>query len=381
MWPPPAMSPPPRPRRTAWLIGAVAAGLVLMLAVAVTVALAARAASPPAQAQRSLGTGTRAPASGGSTVDSAQVAAVAAKVDPGLVDINTVLGYQNGAAAGTGIVLSADGLVLTNNHVVAGATSINVTDVGNGRTYSATVVGYDRGEDVAVVRLAGASGLTVAPLGDSTGVGVGDTVVALGNAGGTGGTPAAVGGTVTGLDRSITAQDESSGAAEQLTGLIEVAAAIQPGDSGGALATASGQVVGMNTAASAGFRYQASGGDGFAIPINQATTIAKQIGSAQSSNTVHIGGTAFLGVQTGGDTRNAAGAPVLGVVSGSPAEAAGLSRGAVITSVGGQAVDSPTTLTTLLDRYHPGDRVGVGWIDAAGQEQSATVALVAGPVG
>ena len=149
------------------------------------------------------------------------------------------------------------------------------------------------------MKLSRASGLAVAPLGDSSTVNAGDSAVAIGNAGGTGGAPSAVGGTVTTLDQSITARDASTGAAEQLTGLIEVAAAIQPGDSGGPLATASGQVIGMDTAASADFDYQAASGDGFAIPINQAVTIAKPIEAGQGSSTVHIGATAFLGIQTG----------------------------------------------------------------------------------
>jgi S1-C subfamily serine protease len=281
------------------------------------------------------------------------------------------------------VVLTSDGLILTNNHVVAGATSISVTDVGNGKTYTASVVGYDRTQDIAVLKLSGASGLATASLGDSSTVNTGDSVVAIGNAGGTGGTPSAVGGSVTALNQSITAQDASTGSAEQLTGLIEVAAAIQSGDSGGPLVNASGQVIGIDTAASTSFQYQASGGDGFAIPISQATTIAKQIESAQASSTVHIGATGFLGIQTGSQSgaQGQSGAAVLGVLSGSPAAKAGLSAGDVISSVAGQTVDSPTALTNLLDGYHPGDRVKVGWTDASGQSHSATVTLTTGPIG
>jgi S1-C subfamily serine protease len=360
----------------------VAAGLIVVLAIGTGAFLVGRATQPSGP-QTTGGSGMSnaipaGPAAGGSGVNSAQISSVAAKVDPGIVDINTVLGYQNAAAAGTGIVLSADGLVLTNNHVVAGATSISVTDIGNGQTYSASVVGYDRTQDIAVVKLSGASGLTVAPLGNSSTVRTGDSVVAIGNAGGTGGTPTAVAGAVTALDQPITAQDQSTGASEQLTGLIEVAAAIQPGDSGGPLATTSGQIIGMDTAASGSFRYQAAGGDGYAIPINQATTIAEQIEAGQASDVVHIGATAFLGIQTGG--QGTGGATVLGALSGSPAEAAGLSRGDVIESLNGQTVHSPTTLTTLLDRYHPGDRLTIGWTDAAGQAHTTTVVATTGPV-
>jgi S1-C subfamily serine protease len=313
----------------------------------------------------------------GATLDSA---AIAAKVNPAVVDVNTVLGYQNGRAAGTGIVISSAGLVLTNNHVISGATSISVTQVTNGATYKATVVGYDRTEDIAVIKLTGASGLPTAAIGDSDKLGVGDGVVAIGNAGGTGGAPAVVDGTVTALNRSITASDESTGSSEQLTGLIEVAANIEAGDSGGPLVNAGAQVVGINTAASVGFHYQATGGTGYAIPINQAMAIGDQITGGKASDKVHIGETAFLGVsvRSGNGT---GGAAVTQVLSGSPAEEAGLSAGDVITSVDGAAVDTASALTQLLDGHHPGDRVRVGWTSASGGAHSATVTLASGPAG
>jgi S1-C subfamily serine protease len=296
-------------------------------------------------------------------------------------------------------VLNSSGLVLTNNHVVADATAITATDVGNGRTYQAKVVGYDRSEDIAVIQLSNASGLATVTIGDSSKVSVDDPVMAIGNAGGTGGTPAAVTGTVTALNQSITASDESGGTSEQLTGLIQVAADIQSGDSGGPLVDSSGRVVGIDTAASVGFTYQASGGQGFAIPINQAITIEKQIVGKHASSTVHIGDTAFLGLETssgssgngrngggngngsGSNQNTVAGAPVVGVLSGSPAEQIGLQQGDTVVSLNGKTVDSPTTLTTLLDGYHPGDKVTVGWVDASGQNHSASVKLVTGPVG
>jgi S1-C subfamily serine protease len=319
---------------------------------------------------------------GGTGATDAQVAAVAKKVDPALVDIDTVLGAQNGEAAGTGIVIASDGVVLTNNHVVAGATSITVTDIGNGKAYRAAVIGYDRSGDIAVLRLSGASGLATATLSTAT-VKAGDPVVAIGNAGGTGGTPSAVGGSVTALDQSITAQDEGTGSSEKLTGLIEVNADIRAGDSGGPLLTTSGEVIGVDTAASAGFQYQSAGGDGFAIPIATATTIADQIRAGQSSRTIHIGATAYLGIGAGAGQgySNESGAAVLGVVQGTPADSAGLARGDVITSVGGARIGSATDLTALLDQHHPGDRVKVVWTDVSGQSHSASVKLATGPVG
>ncbi len=159
------------------------------------------------------------------------VNAIASKVDPGLVDINTTLGYQQEQAAGTGIVLSSNGVILTNNHVINGATTISVTDIGNKKTYKASVVGYDRTKDIAVLQLQNASGLQTATLGNSSNVSVGQDVVGVGNAGGTGGTPSAAGGTVTALNQSITASDQGDGTSEQLSGLIETNANIQPGDS------------------------------------------------------------------------------------------------------------------------------------------------------
>ena len=227
-------------------------------------------------------------------------------MDPGLVDIDTTLGYQQEEAAGTGIVLTSTGEVVTNNHVIDGATTISVTDVGNGKTYSASVVGYNRTKDIAVLQLHGASGLNTATIGNSSSVSVGEDIVGIGNAGGTGGTPSAAGGTVTALNQSITASDEGDGTSEQLTDLIQTNADIQPGDSGGSLVDTSGDVLGIDTAASAGFSFQSSGqssgNQGYAIPINEAITIAKEIEAGTSSSTVHIGATAFLGVEVAQST-------------------------------------------------------------------------------
>jgi len=305
-------------------------------------------------------------------------ASVAAKVSPALVDINTSLSYQHDQAAGTGIVLTSDGVVLTNNHVISGATSISATDVGNGKTYPADVVGYDRTHDIAVIKLRGASDLQKAEIGNSDKVSIGDGVVGLGNAGGVGGPPSSAEGTVTGLNRSITASDEGNGTTEQLMGLIETNANIQPGDSGGALVNSSGQVVGMDTAASAGFSFQTQGNQGFAIPINQAMSIAGQIRSGQESSTVHIGPTAFLGVLV--DTRaSSQGATLSGVVPSGPAAQAGLQSGDTIVSLGGKNVDSPNTLTALVGQYHPGQSVAIGWLDASGQNHQASITLANGP--
>ncbi|MGH3825390.1 MAG: S1C family serine protease [Pseudonocardiaceae bacterium] len=182
-------------------------------------------------------------------------------------------------AAGTGIVLSSSGHVLTNHHVINGATSITVTNVGNDRTYPAAVVGYDSTHDIAVLQLRDASGLATAPIGDSDTVEVGDKIATIGNAGGRGGTPSIAPGRVTALNRTVTVSDTVTGESQQLTGMIRVTANVQPGNSGGPLVNTAGQVVGVVTAGSASSRGPPAGGEGFAIPINDAITISNRIGT------------------------------------------------------------------------------------------------------
>jgi S1-C subfamily serine protease len=369
---------------------------------------------------------------------------IAAKVDPGLVDVVTTLGYQSGKAAGTGMVLTSTGEVLTNNHVIDGATSIKATDVGNGRTYTAKVVGYDKTHDVAVLQLQNASGLQTVTL-SSAGAQSGQKVVALGNALGKGGTPSVVSGRITGLSQSITASDQGAGDSEQLTGMISHNAPIQPGDSGGPLANTEGEVIGMNTAASdsssSGSPSQSSQAQtatqAFAIPITRASSIAGQIEAGTPSSTVHIGATAFLGVETspsgtgsfggnipgfggsggnipgfggnggnipgfggsfpgfGGDiggyiggsgggstsggSTSGSGVAISGVVSGSAAAQAGLTAGDQITSVAGHTVTSSSEIQSVLGNYHPGNKISISWTDQSGQSHTATVTLSAGP--
>ena len=359
---------------------------------------------------------------------------IAARVDPGLVDVVSTDGYQQATAAGTGIVLTANGLVLTNNHVIDGATAIKVTDIGNGHTYTAKVVGYDASHDVAVLQLQNASGLTTASLGDSSSVKTGDSVVALGNAGGKGGTPSVAAGTVTALNQSITASDELGGTSEQLTGLIETNANIQPGDSGGSLVNAYGQVIGIDTAASSGSQVQSQSSQtqttqAYAIPINEAVSLAQQMEAGTTSADVHIGATAFLGVQSqsasqgsdngsggfggsgssggsggfgssgssgssgdfggfggfGGQSNGnsngsgTSGVTIAGTVSGSPAAQAGLTQGDEITAVGGQSVSSAEDISHTLVKYHPGDSISISWVDQSGQSHTANVTLASGP--
>jgi S1-C subfamily serine protease len=389
---------PPRPRRGRHLLGLTATA-------AVAVAVGAGAALAIQQSSGHSG--------GGATATSTTVlssAQIASRVDPALVDVTSTLGYQQATAKGTGIVLSSDGLILTNNHVINGATSITVTDIGNGKTYKATVVGYNQSHDIAVLRAAGASGLTVASFGDSSTAAVGNTVVALGNAEGLDGTPSVAPGTVVALNQSITASDSSSGTSEQLTGLIESNAGIQPGDSGGPLVNDHGQVIGVNTAASTGYQFSGGGGgfggfgssggtssgsagtgsttQGFTIPINEALSIAKQIEAGDGSGTVHIGATAFLGIAidpsqsgsgSGFGSTETGGVAISGASPGTPAASIGLTQGDVITSVAGTAVGSGTSIAQVLEGHHPGDKVSISWTDTSGQSHTTTVTLATGP--
>ncbi|MCG5434435.1 S1C family serine protease [Mycobacterium sp. MYCO198283] len=309
------------------------------------------------------------------------VDALVAAVAPSTVDISTNLRYQEAAGTGTGIVLSSGGEVLTNNHVVEGATDVSAVENGTGRRFGVQVLGYDRSRDIALVRLIGADGLRPAAIGDSGAVAPGDPIVAIGNSDGVDGTVAAAPGTVDALNQTVTAFSELSGYARELTGLIEIDADLRPGDSGGPLVNAAGQVIGVNAAGNANFEVGRRG-TGFAIPISQALGIANQIRAGVPSDTVHIGPTPFLGIAgTGLDDVNVPGVLVRDVLPDTPAAALGLRGGDVIVSFDNQPVDNPTTLATLIDRHVPGDRVTVGWIDPSGAARSGDVVLVAGPVG
>ena len=299
--------------------------------------------------------------------------------------IDTVLGYQSAEAAGSGVVLTSDGLVLTNNHVVEGATQITVTIGTTGATYTAQVVGTDATADVAVLQLVGASGLTTAALDTDGDLAVGDAVTAVGNAEG-GGVLLAADGTVTALDQSITTRAEGVSSGEALTGLIQVDADVVSGDSGGALLDDQGEVVGLTTAASSG----SADITGFAIPVDDALDVAAQIVAGQDSGTITLGYPAFLGVQlaTGGTTlpgadgstgSAGAGAAVAGVVDGTPAAQAGLAAGDTITAVDGAAVADADALSAALAAHAPGDQVTLTWTATDGTAQTATVTLIAGP--
>ena len=209
----------------------------------------------------------------------------------GIVDIYTTLGYEDGAAAaGTGMLISRTGEVLTNNHVIRGATKFKVVDVTTHRSYNASVVGYSVSHDVAVLQLANASHLQTIRLGGYLRLHVGQQVVARGNAQGRGGTPKAAPGRVIALHRKVVARD-ITGDSETLRNVIATNTAVEPGDSGGPLEDAHNRAIGMVTAGTT-----VGTARGFAIPIRQALLYARTIMKGKSSAAIHVGPTAFLGV-------------------------------------------------------------------------------------
>jgi S1-C subfamily serine protease len=424
---------PPR-RRLPAIVSYVAVALVAAAGGGLAVGLTSNGGSPPAasagQHPGSGGTGTEA----GVGVSSATEQRVENAVKPGLVIIDSRL-QDDGAnvigAAGTGMIISRSGLVLTNNHVIDATNGLTATVVSTGKTYRAIYLGYDKGSDVAVIKLVGASGLTTVPLGDSSAVRVGDGVVAMGDAEGTG-SITTVTGAITGLNHAITASDEGSGeSAEHLTGMLETDAPIVQGDSGGPLVNTAGKVIGMDTASLSDVMASEEN-VGFAIPINKAITIARQIIAGKAGSGVHLGAAGFVGVLVpsapgGGESNqtsprvqlqqmeesadqqglgpggsgsqapagclsNAAyagipeniapvssGALVLGALCDSPAAAAGLTAGDVITAAAGRPVSSPASLTAILTRIPAGTKVTVSWVTPAGQTVSSLVTLAQTP--
>jgi S1-C subfamily serine protease len=426
----PGWGPPePPPRRPGWggrfLVFVGVAALAASIGAGVTVALGHRDAAPAAGISSSDVPAPHDNASGsGASTARLNPAEVRRKVEPGLVDLIATLKYSGETAEGTGMIVSSSGLVLTNNHVIAGATAVHATLVAPGRdntqSFAARVVGYDVTHDVALLQLQGASGLPTESFGNSSQVKIGTPVLALGNAEGRGGAKPAAG-IINGLDRSIQASDEGSNTTENLSHMLQTNARIQQGDSGGALANNAGQVIGMITAANTGppGRAGTSGGTlGFAIPINSALATARQIASGRASATVSIGLPGFLGVQVAASSSEdprqqaadqkqaaggrrdaatgscqtgnqsaplarvapiAAGALIVGVLCDTAASAAGMVPGEVITSVNGQPITTPSSLSTITGKYHPGTVVTVQWVSLDGIQHVTQMQLGPGP--
>ena len=306
---------------------------------------------------------------GGSGGSSASTSRASAKQLTGLVRIVSTMKYAGGKAAGTGMVLTSDGEVVTNHHVVEGATSVRATVMSTGRTYVAKVVGTDAKDDVAVLQLVGATGLsTVTP--DTSGLSVGDKVTAVGDANGAPGHLSAAGGKVLALRRSITTQSEATASGERLTGLVEISSDVVSGDSGGATYDSDGRVVGMTTAASSGGDI-----DGYAVPIAKVVRVADDLENGVSSTRYEYGRPAFLGVGLDGSTTQ-----LQGVYAGTPAAAAGLAAGDRITAVDGTTVRTSKQLRAAIASHSPGDGVRLTWTSPSGSSQTATLTLGTGPV-
>ncbi|MGO4616751.1 S1C family serine protease [Nocardia sp. 2YAB30] len=304
---------------------------------------------------------------------------VEAAVESALVNINASAKTSGLDAAGSGIVLTADGEVLTSHHVIKGAETVTVTDVGNGTVYDATVLGYDSGADIALLGLSAASALRIATIGSSADLRVRDEVMAIGNAGGAGGTPTAVQGRITDLDSAIVAVNAVDLSRKSLSGMLEVAAAVTSGQSGGALVDRQGDVVGVIAAASgASARSDARSPTGYAVPIDTAMQVVRQIRSGTPTDTVHIGPTATLGVITSNALPAGTGARVDAAIYGMPAHSAGLGVGDVITSVDDRVITSAKSLRAALNTRRPNDTVRLA-VTGPGGQRTVAVVLTVGP--
>jgi len=328
---------------------------------------------------------------------------VLAKVEPAVVAINSQSGSGGASvggdfveAAGSGMILTPNGEILTNNHVVAGATSVSVTLFGQTDALPAHVVGTDPNEDLALVQIDSASGLPTVTLGNSSQTQVGDSVLAIGNALALAGGPTVTEGIVSALNRSLTAVNDS-GQTENLTGLIQTDAAINPGNSGGPLVDSQGQVVGMNTAVASSSAGNAPTEDiGFAITVDSVKPRLAdlRLGGAGSTGSttpqpVPAANSAYIGVTVEGVTpalqqqdhlTPSSGALVNAVEPGSPAQSAGLQANDVIVEFDQQPIESPDDLTAAIHPLSSGTHVTLG-IYRGKDRISVGVTLGARPTG
>lgn len=304
---------------------------------------------------------------------------LSARVNPTVVTISAEFSFYG--VAGTGFVVDSDGLVLTNFHVVEEATDVTAVHMGNGLIYDASVLGYDKTRDLAVLRLASAVDLPVAPIGRSAGVAVGDGVTAVGNAEG-GGLLVAAPGRVVALQESVIAESSVDGSRNELTGMIRIDADVRAGDSGGPLVDAWGNVIGVDAAGLSEKARAVSAPEAYAIPIDTAMAVVEQVRDGRSGGTVHVGPTPYLGIGVRDvsalrDTGPSQGAAVTSVQYGSPAERTGLLRGDVIVSFDGRPVRTSKDLIEGMVEKSPGDVIELEWVSGQGvrQEQSVTLEL------
>jgi putative serine protease PepD len=293
-------------------------------------------------------------------MDRNSVAGVATAVQPSVVDITT------GTGEGSGVVISADGFILTNNHVIEGLRGGGSVDVtfNNGKTAKATIVGTDPPGDLALIKAQGVSGLTPAKFGDSDAVQVGDTVLALGSPLGLQGSVTA--GIVSALHRTIDEGGQQGAVQRSIGDAIQTDAAINPGNSGGALVNLAGEVIGINTAIlTSGQGASGNIGVGFAISSNKAKSTAEQL--RNGGKVSHP----YLGVQV---ANGSGGGLIADVVAGGPAEKAGLRKGDLVTKVGSRAVTDSRSLVGAIQAAKPGDQIQLT-IVRNGAEQQITATL------
>ena len=310
------------------------------------------------------------------TVDPS-VEQVAAKVLPSVVTLTTELGGGE-FHEGSGVILTPDGLIMTNNHVVAAAgdasqePATSLVRLNDGRTAPFSMVATDTESDIAVVRAEGISGLTPISFGSSADLRVGQPVAAVGSPLGLTGTVTA--GVVSALNRPVFGAADGNNQVAAFDA-IQTDTALNPGNSGGALVDMNGELIGMNsaTASLVGLGDDANAqsgsiGIGFAIPVDHAARIASELIATGTAS--H----AWLGAQVGAET-DAEGARIVGVTSGSPAAVAGLPEGALVTKVDDQVVQNAGTLCAAVQSQAPGARVTVGFIDPSGDPRTVLVTL------
>jgi S1-C subfamily serine protease len=340
-----------------------------LIALLVVLALAAGGVAGSLTARLAAGDdGAPVAATGTTTLD---VPALVEAVGPSVVAIQTELPGRFGSAAtgaGSGIVLTADGEVLTNAHVVDGATTIRVTITGEARSRDAELVGIDRANDLALLRVDGAGGLVPAELGALDAVQVGDDVIAIGNSLALRGGPSVTWGIVSALDRSL---DTASGT---MTGLVQTDASISSGNSGGPLVNGRGQVIGVNTAVATSGAGQAVENIGFAIGVDRAAEVVDQLRQGGSSD-AGSATRAYLGVTVADPTDGSRGALLTAVEPGSPAFRAGLEPDELIVAVDGRTVDGAAALVDAIRRVDPDTEVQLLVVDDDGTERQVDVRL------
>jgi S1-C subfamily serine protease len=344
------------------------AAVVLVVAVLVIVALSDSARTSTSQPSRSS------PPVGRGGARPIDAEAVARRVGPAVVDLEVSLA-GGGHASATGMVLTAAGEVVTSNHSIAQATAITARIGGAGRMYAATVVGYDVTDDVAVLALTGASGLATLEPADASALADGVPVVVIGSVAGVRDVPIPLTGAVSALDRTVTA------GAETLEGMVEVDVSTRASDSGGPVADVGAKVVAMTTTAPGGgrFREQTTDEVTFAIPIDDVLAVVDRVDAGQSTQMVHVGPTAALGVTVRPTAPDGgAGAYVVSVQRDGPAARAGISVGTIVVSIDDTTIPTTDVLDATLNHYRPGDLVRVGWVGRDGLFRARDVRLGSG---